>query len=294
MKRILITGASGMFGATLVHELSKYYDVFATGNTSFKEQPEHYMKFDLSSSSYESLIDWANPDIIIHSGALTNGNFCSENPSLAFDVNGVSMKKFLDKTNDNVKIVYISTDAVFPSTLSMANEKDCVNPENVYGKSKELGEFFLKNSDREFTIIRTTIVGLNRNSDKQGFVEWIINSSLKKEQIGLFEDVIFTPISIWDLTNEINFLISNNQINSEILHIGGANTCTKYDFGIALLKELNIDDSVVKKSSILNFSDRAKRCTDQTMETKHYREKYSRKLPDLADTVKSIKENYNE
>ena len=33
---------------------------------------------------------------------------------------------------------------MFPSSLNLAKESDCVFPENVYGKSKELGEFFLK------------------------------------------------------------------------------------------------------------------------------------------------------
>ena len=43
----------------------------------------------------------------------------------------------------------------------MNNEYDSVNPKNIYAKSKELSEFFLLNSKRNFLIIRTTIVGLS-------------------------------------------------------------------------------------------------------------------------------------
>ena len=38
MKRILVTGASGMLGAALVNELKKNFNIFATGNSIFEEQ----------------------------------------------------------------------------------------------------------------------------------------------------------------------------------------------------------------------------------------------------------------
>jgi dTDP-4-dehydrorhamnose reductase len=292
--RILITGASGMLGATLVRELLKEHNVYGTGNSEYAQCPVPYMQFNLSSPSYKELIAWSIPELIIHSGALTNGNYCNLNPNEAFDINGVSVRKLLEATNDDVRLIYISTDAVFPSKLYMAKENDCVFPENVYGKSKELGEFFLINSDRSYTIVRTTIVGLNENNAKQGFVEWIINSSLKQESIGLFEDVIFTPISIWELTKELNFLISNGEINSEILHIGGNEVCNKYEFGINLLVALNISTSKIEKGFIKTFDERAKRCSDQTLDVSYFQKKYNRILPTLKQTIETLKLNYDE
>lgn len=292
--KILITGATGMLGATLVRILSNNHEVFATGNSEYKDCPVPYRQFDLSSFSYEELIFWSNPDIIIHSGALTNGNYCNRNPLEAFNVNGLSTRKLLDATNENVKIIYISTDAVFPSSLHMAKELDSVFPENIYGKSKELGEFFLLNSNRRFSIVRTTIVGLNENTSKSGFVEWIINSSLRNESISLFDDVIFNPITIWDLGIELEFLITSNSISSEILHIAGTEYCTKYEFGIKLLESLNISVANIENGSIKSFIDRAKRCSDQSMDCNYYQNKYGRELPSIDKTVQTIKKYYNE
>jgi dTDP-4-dehydrorhamnose reductase len=292
--RVLITGASGMLGAALVHQLKNEYNVFATGNSYFKEQPHQYLKFDLSSNDYHELIEWSNPDIIVHCGALTNGNLCKEKPELALNVNGLTIERLIKATKPNVKVIYISTDAVFPSEVHMAKETDCSRPENVYGKSKELGEFFLLNSNKQFSIIRTTIVGFNLNKEKNGFVEWIINSSKDKEKIGLFNDVIFTPISIYDLISEIEFLIKENQINSEIIHIAGNESCSKYEFGTMLLKAIGLSPNNIKPSSILEFKDRAKRCADQTLNTTFYNEKYNRKLPTLQQTIHTLKEKYYE
>lgn len=283
-----------MLGATLSKIFSDSFEVFATGNSNFENQPANYMKFDLGSDSFEELIKWSKPEIIIHSAALTNGNYCEKNPLEAFNINGVSVRKFIDATDEGQKIIYISTDAVFPSKLHLAQEKDCVDPENVYGKSKELGEFFLLNSNRKFTVVRTTIVGLNENPSRQGFVEWIINSVVEKQKIGLFDDVLFTPIAIWDFAKELEFLMRTDSISSEILHIAGSEVISKYDFGIALLAKLGLDKDAVNKTSISSMPDRAKRCADQSLDCTLYQEKYQRNLPNLEETVETIKNNYNE
>ncbi|NRD22162.1 NAD(P)-dependent oxidoreductase [Winogradskyella litoriviva] len=290
--RILITGVSGMLGATLANMLEEEHEVYGTGNSNFDERPKNYKVLDLNSNNYQDIIKWSKPEIIVLSGALTNGNYCNNNPDKAFSVNGISVKKFAEATDANVKFIYISTDAVFPSALHLAKESDCVSPENVYGKSKELGEFFAKLSDREFCIIRTTIVGLNINSKKSGFVEWIINASKTAEDISLFDDVLFNPISIWELGNEIKHIVSLKDFPNEILHISGTEIVTKYKFGIELLKHLNLDTTTIKSGLISSFKDRAKRCNDQTLSCDYYQEKYNRKLPKLSDTLQSINQYY--
>ena len=282
-----------MLGFSLNKDLEKDFEVYSTGNSYFNSQPDRYLKFDLLSSSYKKLIDWSSPEIIIHCAALTDGNFCEKNPEMAFKVNGFSIKKIIEATEKKVKIIYISTDAVFPSSINLAKEFDCVSPENIYGKSKELGEFLLKKSNNiEYTIIRTTIVGLNFNNNKTSFVDWIIKTSLKNKKLGLFNDVLFSPISIWDLSNEIKFLINSDNINSEILHISGE-MCTKYEFGKRLLKSLNISTLNLFENSILSFSERFNRSTDQTLDSRFYEKKYNRILPKLNQTINKIKKYYN-
>ena len=292
--RILVTGASGMLGATIVKMLSKRFTVFGTGNSNYESIDCEYMLFDLSNDNYDQLINWSNPDVIIHSGALTNGNYCKDNPLEAFKINSLSVKKLIDASDERVKIIYISTDAVFPSKTHMAKELNLVSPENIYGKSKELGEFFLTTSNRSYAIIRTTIVGLNENNKKSGFLEWIINSSINNVYIDLFDDVIFNPISIWDLSNEISYLIENDKISSEILHIAGNSFCTKYDFGISVLKELGLSKAFIRRGSIIELPYRAKRCADQSLNSSFYQKKYKRILPNLKQTINTIKNYYNE
>lgn len=291
--RILVTGAMGMLGASLVASLKHSFKVFSTDCHNSNTNDINYLNFNLENQNFDELIEWSKPDIIIHCAAITDGNYCQKNPYESFNINGYSLKKILDSTDSNIKIIYISTDAVFQSSLSSPTENQLTNPESIYGKSKELGEFFLINSERDYIIIRTTIVGKNINSDKQGFVEWIVNSVKNQKNITLFSDVIFNPISIWDLINEIKFLISSGKFYKNIFHVCGIENTTKYNFGLQLIKEMNLNNQYILNSKITEFKNRAKRSNDQTMDCSKYINLTKRKLPNLSETVKSIKLNYN-
>ncbi|PKQ64414.1 hypothetical protein BZG02_06260 [Labilibaculum filiforme] len=294
MKRILITGASGMLGFTLVNIFSKCgFKVYATGADNEVNIP-NYKCYDLASDDYSELITWSNPEVVVHCAAIINGNYCNEHPKEAFDINGISLKKLVDATDKSVKILYISSDAVFPSSTHLAKEEDLTFPENIYGKSKEIGEFFLRNTDRDYIIVRTTIVGLNKDTTKLGFVEWILQSAIQNDKVGLFNDVLFTPITIWDLAEELIFLTSHT-LPAKIYHITGTEILSKYEFGKKLLDALNIPALNIEKDSILNFKDRAKRCADQTLNVNLYQEHSKRILPNNEKTIQTlvskIKEN---
>jgi dTDP-4-dehydrorhamnose reductase len=289
MVRILITGANGMLGSSLSKILSKHFNVFRTGRSEPAFNESNYLKFDLSSKNFNKLIEWSNPDIIIHCAAEINGNICQNNPINAFELNSFSLQKILESTSKEVKIIYISSDAVFSENSFNSKENDKTNSSSFYGKSKELGEFFLLSSKRNTCIIRTTIVGLSEK--KQSFVDWIIDSSLRNNKIQLFSDVKFNPISVWDLSNEIMFIIKNN-LNEKILHISGNEVSTKYEFGINLLKSLNLQTSNIDKGSISDFADRAKRSHDQTLSCEYYKKKYKRKLPSINETINILKYKY--
>ena len=289
---VLITGATGMFGSVLAETLNDSFNVYMTGRTQNNPHiQQNFKSFDLKNESYEELIEWSCPNIIIHCAAIIDGNYCNTKPLEAIKVNGISVKKLIDATTSDVKIIYISSDAVFPSDSHLSKETDQVSPENVYGKSKEFGEFFLKQSGRDYTIIRTTIVGGRINKKANSFVEWIVNSVIQQKEITLFDDVIFTPISIWDLAVEINDVIIPNKVRG-IYHITGSEISSKFEFGIKLITELGLGVKYIKKGSIKDFSARAGRSNDQTLSIDKYKSEFNRELPSIVRTIKRIKCEY--
>jgi len=291
-KKILITGASGMLGAylALLWSTSKKYDIFATGKSFFSPNSSYAFKqFDLQEKTYRQLSHWTNPDIIIHCAALTNMDYCEKNKKEAMLINGESVRK-LNDVFPNAKLIFLSTDAVLPVNFHLATERISTNPSTVYGKSKELGEKYLQAKTKNGLIIRTTIVGKNLNCQKQSFVEWIVYSLKKKKEITLFEDVLFTPITIWHFASELEWLIENQDktLMPNILHIAGSELTSKYDFGFRLCKKLNLDNSLMKKGQLNDMKSNVSRSHDQSLDISLYESLSQRKLPDVPDTIQLL------
>ena len=95
--RVLVTGASGMLGATLVERWKERYEVYATDRTNFDPKTDqNFLCFDLKKESYEDLMNWARPDVVIHCGALTNVDYCENHEAEALLINGQSVEKLLE------------------------------------------------------------------------------------------------------------------------------------------------------------------------------------------------------
>ena len=290
--RILITGASGMLGGTFVKKWCNRFEVFATDKENFANSPaKYFMAFDLVSESYYALMDWAKPDVIIHCAAITNVDYCEDDPEQAMAVNAESVNKFL-KYGSDARLIFISSDAVFPDGIHMATEKDQTSPENIYGKTKETGEKYINNALGSHLAIRTTIVGKNINPSYQGFVEWIVNTVKNGKEITLFEDVLFTPITTWHLANELEWIMENDV--SGVIHIAGQESISKYEFGKKICEKLELDTKLIRKGSMDSIKFNAKRSNDQTMDSGFYHSFSSRFLPSADETVNIIVEHFQE
>lgn len=290
MKKILITGASGMLGTTLVKLWDKKYHIFATAGSDFiHNKAKNFKKFNLKSKNFRSLARWVKPDVIIHCAALTSHEYCQSNPKEAMLVNGDSVKKLIE-VFPKARLIFISTDAVFPLKTHLASEKTKTAPVTVYGKSKELGEKHILNLAKNNHIVRTTIVGKNINLNKQSFTEWIVNSVRDSKNIKLYSNTIFTPISIWHLANELEWIIKNKV--PTILHVAGNEIISKYDFGYNLCKELNLDLSLITKGKLNQGGQVIKRSHDQTLDCSLYQKLSDHKLPNLEKTIESLYQHF--
>ena len=198
-------------------------------------------------------------------------------------VNGESVRKLIE-VFPKAKLIFISSDAVFPLDTHMAKEINITAPVTVYGKSKKLGEQYLLNMSENGCVVRTTIVGKNINLLKQSFAEWIVNSVKNNTKINLFKDVLFTPISIWNFANELEWIFNNK--TSKVLHVGGKEITNKYTFGLELCKKMKLNTELIFPTKL--NSSKIMRSHDQTLDFQFYQKISGHNLPNLEDTIKSL------
>jgi len=290
--RVLVTGATGMLGASLVQQWDADLDVFATGRSDFPGNPARtFLQFDLQDRPLDPLIEWSQPDVIVHCAALTDVDLCEQDPDLAMRVNGESVRALLDAA-PNARIVFISTDAVFEDGLRMATEKLPRNPQTVYGQSKAAGETHLMSAAGNHCVVRTTIVGRNLNPTKRGFADWIVTSLAEGREISLFTDALFTPISTWSLATELRWIIEHELTGT--FHVTGLDPVSKYDFGKKVCDELELNPALIRTGRLADANFSAMRSLDQTLDSGKYVETTGRQLPPIEVTVEMIAERFRE
>ena len=131
-KKILISGGSG----NLARELWKYgndYDIIALSKIEMDIRKKSDIDFQISKNK---------PDYFIHSGALTRPmNIHEDDPTRSIETNIIGTSNVvLSCMKYNIKLIYISTDYVYPGSSGNYREEDFLKPFTKYGWSKLGGE----------------------------------------------------------------------------------------------------------------------------------------------------------
>ena len=131
-KNILITGGAGRLAQELIKQ-----------NTIHAIRTPSRSYFDIT--KYQEIDDWLSfdpPDIVIHAAALTRPMVKHiEDPQTSIHTNIVGTSYVcMACMKHNIKMIYISTDYVYPGTDGDYKEEDPVLPVNEYAVSKMGGE----------------------------------------------------------------------------------------------------------------------------------------------------------
>lgn len=275
-----------MLGSSLVKLLQKNHQVFSTSKSNLNlDFFNNYKQFNLQNKDYSSLLDWSEPDVIIHTAALTNVDFCENNEEIALDINAESVKRFLSY-GDSSRFILISSDAVYQDGINLATESDETNPENIYGKSKKIAEEYIKNSGPLNLSIRTTILGKSINPKNKSFIDWVVESARNNKPINLFEDVIFSPITTWHLGEEIRWLLGSSL--EGLINIAGRETISKFQIAKNICEGLCLPTEFLSPSKLEESNLFAKRSKDQTLDVTLYENISGRKLPDINKTLECL------
>jgi len=135
----------------------------------------------------------------------------------------------------NVKLIHFSTDYVFDGKKNGGYyyNNNC-NPKTFYGKSKHKGELKIKESGCEYQIIRLCGV---YSIFRKNFVKTMLNKLLNHKIIKLPTNIICNPLYASDIPRLISFVLRSNYKKRKIIHFGGKNILSWFDFGVKIQAE---------------------------------------------------------
>ena len=290
MKKILVTGGTGLLGANLILDWQNKFSLSSVqlkGRINFPL--EQQANFDIGNKEkLISFVEEIKPDAVVHTAALVNVDFCERHREEAFAVNAIASENIAEACSKvGAKLVYISTDSVFDGTRGNYSEEDKTNPPNLYAESKLEGEKLVLAKNPNTVIARTSIYGWNAQP-KESLSEWIYNSLKTGKKLNLFKDVYFTPILVNDLGRGLKEMIENDFTG--VIHMAGAEKVSKLVFGEMIADVFGFEKENISVGSINDSELMAKRPKDASLNVEKAKKVLKMDLPNVREGLERKKE----
>lgn len=212
--RVLILGATGMLGHKLYQRYRQRFDVYATVRSSYAAY-QHYGIFDADRiiggtdatnfSSIVRAVAQVEPDAIINCIGIIKQLKAGKDPLPSIQLNALFPHQLADLSRAaNARLIHISTDCVFKGLGSMYTEDSPSDAEDLYGRTKYLGEV----DGPGVLTIRTSIIGRELNS-QSGLIEWFL-SNPPGSMVRGFQKAIFSGFTTIRLAEIIADVLENH------------------------------------------------------------------------------------
>jgi len=279
--KILITGSAGFVGKNLFNYLKKEHEIYGISRRA-GETITH--QCDITKKDEINIVLGSiNPDIIVHSAALANVDYCEEHKDETWETNvegtmNLVKWSFLNKK----KIIYISTDYVYAGETNDYNEDSETKPVNFYGESKLAAEKIVSILQNYLILRPTGIFGYDKGGNN--FFMQMLN--LKSKRI-IVTDQIGNPIDVLVLCEYIKRSIDKN-ING-IYVATGPETIDRYQFTFLIAELFGIDKNLLQKGKTADLGQKAPRPLNNGTNSSKLRSILDYNCPSLRESLENHK-----
>jgi dTDP-4-dehydrorhamnose reductase len=197
--RVLVLGAGGQLGATMVTRLHGTHEVVARTSRELDVTRTPDIRTTIAS---------VKPDAILNCSAYTNVDNAQEEPLRALAVNAWGPQAISSAAAEaGAIVVHFSTDFVFDGRASRPYaETDQPNPLGVYAVSKLLGEWFVAETPRQYVLrVESLFGGPNAKSS----VDALFNAILNGQEALAFSDRVVSPSYVEDVVDATMSLVEH-------------------------------------------------------------------------------------
>jgi dTDP-4-dehydrorhamnose reductase len=201
--RVALLGVSGMLGSMAYRLMSQQPSLTVFGTTRsgetrrfFDEPLRKNIVSGVDAENPDALAGTLRdlrPDVVVNCIGVVKQLASAKDPLIAIPVNSVlphRLARFCDLLG--ARLIHVSTDCVFSGRRGNYRESDAPDAEDLYGRTKLLGEVDYRNA----VTLRTSIIG-RELSTRNGLVEWFLS---EKGAVKGFSKAIFSGLTTDELT----------------------------------------------------------------------------------------------
>lgn len=261
--KIAITGSNGFLAQHLCVFLAQQgFEVIGCGRGMNRVQSPAtfaYHSVELTDvSSIRRFFSLVQPEIIIHTAAMSKPDECLQNPEACL-LHNVTATSLLAETAQlyNTKFIFSSTDFIFGEG-GPHSETDQPAPLNFYGESKWMAEQALLSILPDAVIFRPVFIyGKQWPGMRGSFIHWVANALQANKPIKVVTDQLRTPTFAPDICKGITTIIHTNQTG--IFHLAGKDILSPYEMAVAVAATLRLDKNLIEPVTADSFPEPVKR-----------------------------------
>jgi dTDP-4-dehydrorhamnose reductase len=253
MTRILILGATGLLGHKLWQRLpAQFPETFA----AVRRSSDALGKFAMFSgnrvvegidaldfSNIEHVLNDIQPSVVVNTIGVTKRKESATDPVASIELNALLPHRLVRwAARNNARVINFGTDCVFSGRLGHYTEDSLTDAEDLYGRTKALGEI---RGEHGLTI-RSSFIGRELGGRTE-LLEWALAN--RGRTIRGFRRAMYSGVSTIFLTRVVGDIIERLPGMCGLYQLAG-DTISKYDL-IAMVNEVfRADISLVPDDSV--------------------------------------------
>ena len=241
--RILILGGDGMLGHRLFKSLRKDHDVRVTLRRGPSDY-ERYGLFDGVNSYYgvevldhdkvTEVVAEFRPEAVVNAVGIVKQRGAAKEAIPSLEINSLLPHRLaLLCRAASARLVHVSTDCVFSGRRGNYALEDVPDAEDLYGRTKLLGEV----AEPGAITLRTSIIGLEL-SRRTGLVEWFLAQS---GDIRGFRKAVYTGLTTAELSRVIERVLTEHPDLHGVWQVA-SEPINKYDLLVRFSEVLGRED----------------------------------------------------
>lgn len=272
MKKVFITGSTGLLGSALFLCVPK--NVKLAGSIRINRlvpdvKDVRYYTLDIVdiNSVLRAVRDF-KPDVIIHTAAQANVDYCERHQEEAFDTNVIGSRNIVKAANEvGAQVIFCSTNSIYDGKNPPYSASDDGNPVDYYGETKVQIEKEIKRDAKSWIIVRLmTMLGWNNPNERTNPVTWLLPKLKNNEDIFMTNDMFNN--FLYNLSGaEAIWKIITDKRNNEVFNLAGKDKHNRYELAKAIAKAFKYSDKKINEVTSDYFPALTPRPPDTSFDT---------------------------
>jgi dTDP-4-dehydrorhamnose reductase len=235
-----------MLGHQLLKTLSRRHNVRVT----LRQRLSAYKDFNLFSAenayerievgSMDRLIDVLGefrPEAVVNAVGIVKQRSTAEESIPSLKINSLFPHRLAALCKAaGMRMVHMSTDCVFSGRKGMYRETDLSDAEDLYGRTKYLGEVY----DSHCVTLRTSIIG-KELSRKQGLLEWFLS---QRGSVQGFKNALFSGFTTLELSRIIEKILTEYPGKGGLYHVS-SDPISKFDLLTLIKRKMDLRIEII-------------------------------------------------